>query len=77
MVDYQYPIVDHQLNLLAMMVNHIVNFFAIFDPKLCALMVNNFTKVSTKLHGHFCRKLFDGLRGIKFLVAKGFHCESI
>ncbi len=31
MVDYRHPVVDHQLNLLAMMVNQIVNFFAILD----------------------------------------------
>jgi hypothetical protein len=55
------------------MVNHIVNFFAIFVPKLMNLMVNYFRRVSTKINGHFCRMMFDGLRGgIKFLVVKGF-----
>jgi hypothetical protein len=38
MVDYHHTTVDHQLNLLALMVSHIVNFFAIFDPILCDLM---------------------------------------
>ncbi len=64
MVDCQHSVVDHQLNLLAMMVNHMVNFFAIFNPKLCVLMVNHFIKMSMKTHGHFYRKVFDGLSGI-------------
>jgi hypothetical protein len=49
---------------LVLMVNHMVNFSAIFDPKLCELMVKYFIKVSTKIQGHFCRKMFDGLSGI-------------
>ena len=46
MVDCHHSIVDHQLNLLAMMVNHIVNFFAIFNLQLCELIVNYFNKVT-------------------------------
>ncbi len=64
MVDYHHPVVDHQLNLLALMVNHIVNFYAIFNSKLGDLMVNYLDKLSTKTYGHFCLKQFDGLSGI-------------
>jgi hypothetical protein len=64
MVDYQQQTVDHQLNLLALMVNHIVNFFAIFNRMFNDLMVNYFIKSSIKIPEHFYRKLFDGLSGI-------------
>ena len=64
MVDYRHTTVDHQLYFHVLMINHIVNFFAIFDPNLGDLMVNYFIKLNTIIHGHFSRKMFDGLSGI-------------
>jgi hypothetical protein len=34
-------------------------------------MVNYFIKMGTIIHEHFCRKIFNGLSRIKFLVVKG------